>query len=246
MATKSAAPFTPALFKFLRDLARNNNREWFTANKTRYEAELKEPCLRFIAELDAPLKKSVSEHFVASPKAVGGSLFRIYRDTRFSGDKSPYKLHAGMTFFHEATKAVARGSDGSNASPGRLDAPLFYLHLQPGECFIGGGVWHGQPETVKRIRNYMLNNPASWKKATRGAAFGKLFSLEGEALSRPPLGFDPAHELIDDLKRKDFICSARLSDEQVCAADFQKTVLKHFASAAPMIDWLCGALDLDF
>ncbi|MGH8455528.1 MAG: DUF2461 domain-containing protein [Stenotrophobium sp.] len=246
MASKNKSCFTPALFKFLRDLERNNNREWFTANKARYEAELKEPALRFIAELDAPLKKTVSPHFVASPKAVGGSLFRIYRDTRFSGDKTPYKTHVGMTFFHEATKAVARGADGSNASPGRLDAPLFYLHLQARECFIGGGVWHGQPETVKRIRNYMVNNPASWKKVTRSGAFGKSFSLDGDSLSRPPQGFDPAHELIEDLKRKDFVCTATLSEELVCAPDFQKTVLKHFALAAPMIDWLCGALDLDF
>jgi uncharacterized protein (TIGR02453 family) len=246
MPSKAAAPFTPALFKFLRDLQRNNNREWFTANKARYEAELKEPCLRFIAGLDAPLKKAVSPHFVASPKAVGGSLFRIYRDTRFSGDKTPYKTHVGMTFFHEATKSVARVEGGSNAAPGRLDAPLFYLHLQPGNCFIGGGVWHGQPETVKRIRNYMVNNPASWRKATRSAAFAKMFALEGDSLSRPPQGFDPAHELIDDLKRKDFVCTAKLDDEQLLSPDFQKIALKHFSTAAPMIDWLCGALDLDF
>ncbi|HWU69155.1 MAG TPA: DUF2461 domain-containing protein [Stenotrophobium sp.] len=238
--------FRPALFKFLRDLERNNNREWFNAHKPRYEAELKEPALRFIAGLDAPLKKTISPHYVASAKAVGGSLFRIYRDTRFSGDKSPYKTHVGMTFFHEATKAVARGSDGSNATPGRLDAPLFYLHLQPGESFIGGGVWHGQPETVKRIRNYMVNNPASWKKATQSAAFRRRFALDGDSLSRPPAGFDAAHELIEDIKRKDFVCTASLSEQQVCAPDFQKTVLRHIAAAAPMIDWLCGALDLDF
>lgn len=238
--------FRPALFKFLRDLERNNNREWFNAHKSRYEAELKEPALRFIAGLDAPLKKTISPHYVASAKAVGGSLFRIYRDTRFSGDKSPYKTHVGMTFFHEATKAVARGSDGSNATPGRLDAPLFYLHLQPGESFIGGGVWHGQPETVKRIRNYMVNNPASWKKATQSAAFRRRFALDGDSLSRPPAGFDAAHELIEDIKRKDFVCTASLSEQQVCAPDFQKTVLRHIAAAAPMIDWLCGALDLDF
>lgn len=246
MPSKSAAAFTPATFKFLRDLKRNNNREWFTANKARYETELKEPCLRFIAALDAPLKQTISEHYVASPKAVGGSLFRIYRDTRFSGDKTPYKTHAGMTFFHQATKAVARGSDGSNASPGRLDAPLFYLHLEPGECFIGGGVWHGQPETLKRIRSYMVNNPASWKKATRSAVFSKVYALDGDSLSRPPAGYDPKHELIEDLKRKDYVCTATLSEEQVCSPEFPKIVLKHFATAAPMIDWLCGALDLDF
>ena len=246
MARNAAPCFNPALFKFLRDLKRNSHREWFTTHKARYETEVKAPALRFIAELDAPLKKTVSAQFCASAKPVGGSLFRIYRDTRFSGDKTPYKTHIGMNFFHQATKAVARGSDGSNASPGRLDAPLFYLHLEPGASFIGGGVWHGQPETLKRIRNYMVNNPASWKKATRSAAFGKYFSLSGDSLVRPPQGYDAAHELISDLKRKDFVCSASLTDAQVLAPDFQKTVLRHFAAAAPMIDWLCGALDLDF
>lgn len=241
---KNAAYFTPATFKFLRDLKRNNNREWFEKNKPRYEAEVKQPCLRFIAELDAPLKK-ISAEYVANPKPVGGSLFRIYRDTRFSGDKTPYKTHAGMTFYHQATRAAVRG-DAGNAGFGRLDAPVFYLHLEPGQCFIGGGLWHPQPDTVKRVRNFMLSNPASWKKATRGAAFRKVFEMDGESLSRPPQGYDPQHELIEDLKRKDFVATASLTEAQLCAPDAMKTVLKHYAQTAPMIDWLCGALDLDF
>lgn len=245
MVKTTHAHFTPVLFKFLRDLKRNNNREWFASHKERYEAEVRQPSLRFIGDLAEPLKK-ISPHYVASAKPVGGSLFRIYRDTRFSGDKTPYKTHVGMTFFHEATKRLARGGDGNSGAMGRLDAPVLYLHLQPGECFIGGGIWHPQPETTKRIRSYMVNNPASWKKATRGGAFGKTFTLEGDSLQRPPQGYDPAHELIEDLKRKDFICSASLTEQQVCSADFPRIVLKHFALAAPMLDWLCGALDLEF
>lgn len=236
--------FTPASFKFLRDLQRNNSREWFEKNKPRYEADVRQPCLRFIADLAAPLQK-ISPHYVANPKPVGGSLFRVHRDTRFSKDKSPYKTHAGMSFYHEATRATPRGSDG-NAGFGRLDAPVFYLHLEPGQCFIGGGLWHPQPETVKRVRNYMLNNPASWKKATRAAIFRKTYALEGETLARPPQGYDPAHELIADLKRKDFVCTAQLEEAALCDAAAMKTVLKHFSLAAPLLDWLCGALDLDF
>jgi len=235
--------FTPATFKFLRDLKRNNRRDWFEKNKPRYKAELKQPCLRFIADLAEPLKK-ISAHYVANPKPAGGSLFRIYRDTRFSGDKSPYKTHAGMSFYHEATRSSARGEAG--AAFGRLDAPVFYLHLEPGECFIGGGLWHPQSDTVKRVRNYMVNNPASWKKATRDRKFTSKFSLEGDTLSRPPLGYDAAHELIEDLKRKDFVCTASLSEAQLCAPAALKTVLAHYLLAAPMIDWLCGALDLDY
>ena len=236
--------FTPASFKFLKDLKRNNNREWFEKNKPRYEAQLKQPCLNFITDLAAPLQK-ISREYVASPKPVGGSLFRIYRDARFSSDKSPYKTHAGMSFFHDVAKATARAS-ASNGMIGRLDAPVFYLHLEPGSCFIGGGIWHPQADTLKRVRNYMIANPASWKKASRSPAFRKNFTLGGDALSRPPQGYDPSHELIEDLKRKDFVCSAPLSEAQVCAPDFLKNALRHFSTAAPLMDWLCGALDLDF
>ena len=241
---KATPYFTPATFKFLRELRRNNNREWFLRNKPRYEAELKQPCLRFIAALAAPLHK-ISAQYVADPKPVGGSLFRIYRDARFSRDKSPYKTHAGMSFYHQSARSAARG-DSASAAFGRLDAPVFYLHLEPGGCFIGGGLWHPQPATVKRVRSFMINNPASWKKATREARFRKVFALEGEALSRPPLGYDPEHELIEDLKRKDFVATAELGEADVCAPDFIKTVLRHYALMAPLADWLCGALDLDF
>jgi uncharacterized protein (TIGR02453 family) len=237
--------FTPQTFKFLRELARNNNREWFIANKARYEQDLRQPCLRFIAELDAPLKQ-ISAQYVANPKPVGGSLFRIHRDARFSADKSPYKTHSGMRFYHAATRATVRSDSGGNAAMGQLDAPVFYLHLQPGECFLGGGIWHPQPDAVQRIRNYMLNNPASWKKITRSPAFSKQFELGGESLSRPPRGFDPAHELIGDLKRKDFIASNSFDDNLACDPGFQRYVIDRYRQLAPMVDWLCGALDLEF
>lgn len=242
---KTATPhFSPATFGFLKALARNNNKDWFTAHKADYERDVKAPCLAFIGDLAAPLQK-ISPQMVANPKAVGGSLFRIYRDTRFASDKTPYKSHAGMSFYHAATKQVARGGD-ANSAFGRLDAPVFYLHLEPGQCFIGGGLWHPQPETLKRARAYMLSNPASWKKASRDAKFTRHFSLSGESLIRPPAGFDPAHELIADLKRKDYVCSAPLTEEQVCAPDFLKLAIARYQLAAPMLDWLCGALDLEF
>jgi uncharacterized protein (TIGR02453 family) len=242
---KSAAYFTPASFKFLRSLDRNNNREWFNAHKAEYEEQLKQPFLRLIADLAAPLA-AVSAEYVADPKPVGGSLFRIYRDTRFSGDKTPYKPWAGASFYHRTARAMARGGDGSTGMMGRLDAPVFYLHVQPGESFAGAGLWHPMPESVKRVRNYMVNNPASWKKATRAPAFRKLYELGGEALSRPPQGYDPQHELIEDLKRKDYVCSAQLDDAELLAPDLVKNLIRRYKTAAPMVDWLCGALDLDF
>ncbi|MBL6752323.1 MAG: DUF2461 domain-containing protein [Nevskia sp.] len=244
MKGPAAGYFTPATYKFLRALKRNNNRDWFAAHKAEYEQHLRQPFLRLIGDLAEPLR-GLSASYVANPKPVGGSLFRIHRDTRFSGDKSPYKPWAGASFYHQATRAMARG-DAGNAAFGRLDAPVFYLHVQPGENFVGGGLWHPHPDSVTRVRNYMLNNPASWKKATRAPAFRRVFELTGEALSRPPRGYDPAHELIADLKRKDFVASTRLGDEELCSPQLLKILLRHFKATAPMVDWLCGALDLDF
>lgn len=244
MPSPRSAYFTAATFQFLRQLAANNQRDWFLANKARYEDAVRGPCLRLIADLAEPLR-SISPQLTAVPKAVGGSLFRIHRDTRFSGDKSPYKTQAGMYFSHAAAQKAARG-DAGNAAPGRLDAPGLYLHLEPGNCFLGGGIWHPQSETTRRIRDYLVSNPASWKKATRDPEFLKVFALGGESLARPPRGYDPAHELIGDLKRKDFIASAQLDENLFLQADLVQQLMARYALLAPLLDWLCGALDLDF
>ncbi|MDM4770750.1 DUF2461 domain-containing protein [Solimonas sp. SE-A11] len=241
---KAEAYFTPELFKFLKALKRNNSREWFHANKDRYEEQVRVPALRLISAMEGPLR-SLSEQIVANPKPVGGSLFRIHRDTRFASDKTPYKTHVGITFYHAATKAMQRG-DAGNAAMGRLDAPVLYLHLEPGECFTGGGIWHPQPDSLKRIRNYLLNNPASWKQATRSVAFRRHWEMGGDSLSRPPKGYDPTHELIDDLKRKDFIASTPLSDEDILSPGLPQLLMKRYKDVVPLCDWLCGALDLDF
>jgi uncharacterized protein (TIGR02453 family) len=223
--------FTPHTFTFLRALKRNNNREWFQANKARHEEHVKTPFLRLIADMQGPLAK-ISTHFRADPKPVGGSLFRIYRDTRFAKDKTPYKTHAGAYFFHARNKQV--------------HAPGFYLHIEPGACFVGAGVWHPDPQAQKRIRDFLVNNPASWTKATQSTAFRKQFELGGESLSRPPRGYDAAHPLIEDLKRKDFVASRALDDDTVLGTGLLREVEKSFAGIAPMVDYLCAALDLEF
>lgn len=244
MPHKSPAYFTPDLFGFLRQLAANNNRDWFLANKARYEEQVRGPCLRLIADLAEPFR-SISPHLTAVPKSVGGSLFRIHRDTRFSGDKAPYKTQAGMYFAHAAAQKSARGGAG-NAAPGRLDAPGLYLHLEPGNCFLGGGIWRPQAETTQRIRDYMVSNPASWKKATRDPGFLQVFQLGGESLVRPPRGYDPAHELIGDLKRKDFIASTQVDENLFLQPDLIRQLMARYVLVAPVLDWLCGALDLEF
>jgi uncharacterized protein (TIGR02453 family) len=223
--------FTPATFRFLRDLGANNNRAWFNANKARYEAELRQPFLQLIADLQAPLAR-ISAHFVADPRSQGGSLFRIHRDTRFANDKTPYKTWAGARLFHERAR--------------QTDAPSFYLHVQQGDCFVGGGKWHPQAESIKRIRAFIANNPAAWKKATRSKSFTSHFQLGGASLIRPPRGFDPGHELIEDIKRKDFVASERFPDRIATSTELRALLVDRFRRVAPMVDYLCASLDLDF
>jgi uncharacterized protein (TIGR02453 family) len=223
--------FDAAAFRFLRDLARNNNREWFNARKAQYEQNVRDPFLRLIADLAAPLAK-ISPHFRADPRPSGGSMFRIYRDTRFANDKSPYKTWLGARLFHERARQV--------------HAPLFYVHIQPGRCFAGGGLWHPEGKDVKRIRDFLVDNPATWKKATRSKRFRERFGLGGEALVRPPAGYDPAHELIDDIKRKDFVASMEFSDADAMSPRLKPLLVDAFKGIAPMVDYLCAALDLEF
>ncbi len=240
---KAVPYFSSETFKFLTQLEKNNSREWFAANKLRYEEHLRGPALRLIADMADPLA-AINPQITAIPKAVGGSLFRIHRDTRFSADKRPYKTNIGIYFSHAAARKAARG-DAGNAAPGRLDAPGLYLNIAVGGCFLGGGIWHPQSATTKRIRDYMVSNPASWKSVTRGHKFLETYHLAGEALKRPPRGYDPEHELIEDLKRKDFIASAQIDEKVLMDSDLVSELVRHYGLIEPMYDWLCGALDLE-
>ena len=223
--------FSKASIRFLRALARNNNRAWFKAHEADYERHVREPFLHLITDLQAPLAK-ISPHLRADPRKNGGSLFRIYRDTRFANDKTPYKPWAGARFFHERRREI--------------EAPSFYLHIAPRDCFAGGGIWHPEPPTLKRIRDFLVDNPAAWKRATQSQAFRKHFAFWGESLSRPPRGYDPQHELIEDLKRKNFAAGAELTEALACSAELLPTVVATFRRLAPMLDYLCAALDLEF
>jgi uncharacterized protein (TIGR02453 family) len=228
---KTAKYFDPGTFTFLRALGRNNSREWFADNKPRYEAHVREPFQRLIGDLAAPLAK-ISSHYRADPRAQGGSLFRIHRDTRFSNDKLPYKTWSGARFFHERGREV--------------ESPSFYLHVQPGNCFVGAGIWHPEAPTLRRIRDFIVDNPAAWTAATRSAAFRKHYALGGESLTRPPRGFDPAHPLIDDLKRKGFTSLAPLDDSVLLSPSLPKLLATHLRGQARLVDYLCAALDLPF
>jgi uncharacterized protein (TIGR02453 family) len=226
---KARTSFTPELFAFLTDLRENNNREWFAANKHRYESAVLEPALDFVADF-APYLEKISPHLRADPRPSGGSLFRIYRDTRFSKDKTPYKTNVGIHFRHERAKDA--------------HAPGFYLHLSPSEVFAGGGIWHPDSSTALRIREAIVADPDRWQRATRSGAFAKTFTLGGDALKRPPAGFDPDHPFVDDLKRKDFFGSAKLTEERVTAPDFVVDYARLCRDIWPLMRFLCEALDV--
>jgi uncharacterized protein (TIGR02453 family) len=223
--------FRPKLFAYLRELKRNNRREWFLANKTRYEEVVKEPALQFIAGFEPHLRK-ISPEFLAIPKAVGGSLFRIQRDVRFSKDKSPYKTHVGIRFLHRDAKNV--------------HAPVFYLHLEPGGCFAGVGVWHPEPPTLDKIRQAIVEEPGAYRKAVGGARFRKRFEVGGESLRRPPRGYDPEHPLIEELKRKDFVASCRLDEKDVVRPGFDGRLAETWRDGAAYVRFLCRALEVPF
>lgn len=223
--------FSPALLRFIGELAGNNTKEWFDANRDRYEEVMLEPALEFI-EAFAPSLRSISPHFVASARRSGGSLFRINRDVRFSKDKSPYKTHLGIQFRHEQSKDV--------------HSPGYYLHIEPRASFVGVGIWHPEPKTLMAIRQSIADDPASWKKAAYGKRFSDAFSLEGESLQRPPKGFDPEHPAIEDLKRKDFIASSRLADRAVTSPHFLAEFTKTCRAADPFMAFLCRAVKVPF
>lgn len=225
------AYFTPATFRFLRALDRNNSREWFLAHKAEYERDVRDPFVQLITDIQEPLAK-ISSHYRADPRKNGGSLFRIHRDTRFSNNKLPYKTWQGARFFHERRHEIP--------------APSFYIHVQPGDCFAGGGIWHPEPDALKRIRAFLTDNPAAWKRATQSKTFREHFTFWGESLSRPPRGFDADHELIEDIKRKDFAAGETFDEKLACSTELLPWVVATYKRLAPMNDYLCAAMELEF
>ena len=219
---------------FLRQLATHNNRAWFNASKAGYEECVREPALAFI-EAMAPELGKISPHFRAIAKKTGGSLMRVYRDTRFSGDKTPYKTNVGIQFRHE------RGKD--------IHAPGYYLHLAPGACFAGVGLWHPETEVARAIRQAIHDDAAGWAAATKRKPFTDTWSTtpdEDEMLKRVPAGLDPGHPHADDLRMKSFIAGATLTQRQVTSAGFDQELASMFARASGYGRFLCDALDLPF
>jgi len=223
--------FRPSLFGFLRDLKANNNRDWFNANKQRYERDVREPALQLIRDFE-PHLHAISPYFRADDRKVGGSLFRIYRDVRFSKDKSPYKTHTGIQFRHAAGKDA--------------HAPGYYLHLEPRNVFVGLGIWHPDSATLRKIRGAIVDDPAGWRQVLGAPEFGDTFQLAGDSLKRPPQGVAADHPLVQDLKRKDFIAITALSHKQVTSPGFIHQLADLCRIGSTLVEFLCDVLEIDF
>ena len=231
MAESRYAGFKAETVAFLEQLSKNNNREWFKANKTRYEEQVLDVALRFIQSMQDPLVE-IAPNFVALPTRVGGSLMRVYRDTRFSKNKTPYKTNIGIQFRHERAKDV--------------HSPGYYVHVDPEQVFIGVGMWRPDSDPLRAIRERIAAKPAEWRRTVGDPKFKRHFSLGGDVLIRPPRGFDKDHELIGDIKRKSFIAVEYLSVEDCLSPKFQRKVETAFKAGSPYMRFLCKAVGVKF
>jgi len=223
--------FDRASIDFLEQLAANNDRVWFGQNKARYEEQVLDIALRFIQSMQDPLSQ-IAPHFTAIPQRVGGSLMRVYRDTRFAKNKLPYKTNIGIQFRHQQAKDV--------------HSPGYYVHIDPERVFVGVGMWRPDADSLRMIRERIVAKPAEWTGALADAKFRRHFELGGESLSRPPRGFDKNHALIDDIKRTSFIAVRDLNVEDCLAPQFQRKVEASFAAATPFMQFLCKAVDVPY
>jgi uncharacterized protein (TIGR02453 family) len=227
-----AAPhFTPAFFRFLRDLSKDNTRDWFLANKPRYEEDVKAPALRFITDLKPRMAK-LSPRIEVSEKPVGGSMQRMNRDTRFSKDKSPYKTNVGLMFGHEGAGELMLGYHLSlAAAPAGIKAYV--------------GLWEPDGPTLDAVRTRIMVKPDEWTKAVRGK-FAERFAFEGESLKRPPKVngciVEADHPLIEDLKRKGHAAAAAFDEKAACAPGFLDEYMATLRLGLPLMAFLCGAI----
>ena len=223
--------FTEATLAFLTELADHNDREWFAANKQRYEDDVREPARALIRALGERLP-DVSTAFVASDKKVGGSLMRIHRDVRFSKDKSPYKTNIGVQLRHAAGKDV--------------HAPGFYVHIEPGEAFVGCGLWRPPSPALRAIRDRIAAEPDAYAAIVGAPGFAEVFEPHGESLKRVPRGYAKDHPQAEALKRKSHIVVSTMPPTDALGPGFVDTVMDRIARSSDYVRFLCGALDQPF
>ena len=226
--------FTPEVFSFLRELAENNDKTWWEDNKYRYRRVIQEPANDFIEDF-GPRLSSISPNFIADPRSSGGSLMRPYRDIRFSKDKTPYKTNVGIQFRH------ARGKD--------VHAPGFYLHLEPGQCFAGAGLWTPETAVARAIRQQINDDPETWAKTAHAPEFTAMWKIadhESDRLQKVPRELDPDHPYPDDLRLKSFTAGTKLTQATVTSADFADKLAERYALTGPYVEFLCRAIEIPF
>ena len=213
--------------KFLKDLKKNNNKPWFEKNKSAY-LDAKEDMDHFVEQVIEGFGKTDPEIASLRPKDC---TYRIYRDVRFSPDKTPYKTHMGAYLNKGGKKVPTAG---------------YYLHIEPGKSMAGGGLWMPQAPELNKVRQEIDYSLAEWKKVLGEKHFKKNFAegLEKEdMLSRPPKGYDDENSAIEYLKLKSFIVTRNFSDAQVQSKAFLTEIIKTFTSMTAFVRFLNRALE---
>jgi len=235
------AGFPPGALRFLRGIARHNEKAWFEAHRADYEQGVKAPLAALVEEIDARLGR-------LAPEMVGDrkrSVFRIHRDVRFSKDKSPYKTHAACWFFHRDVRAGA-SKDAGGAGAAVLGSAGFYFHLQPGASLCGGGIWMPPRPALLRIRERIAERPDEWTALVEAAAFRRRFGpLDQEAmLTRVPRGYAADHPAAEWLRYQSFTAGHALTDDEATAPGLPDHLERSFAALLPLVRWLNAALGL--
>jgi len=228
MATKlkpapaEAPPYlTPDSFKFLRNLARHNDREWFTPRKPQFEALLRQPMLAIVRRITDAMLDFAPSHVRPAEK----SLFRIYRDTRFSNDKRPYKTHVAAWWSHQGLEKTSGAG--------------FYFHVSPKEVIVAAGAYMPEKEQLAAIRHWLLDNHIEFQRLLQSKRVRSTFTeFEGNALTRPPKGFPADHPAMDLVRCRQWGLSATLPPETALDPKFAATVIRYFKLAAPVVDAL--------
>lgn len=211
---------------FIKDVAENNNREWFAENKHRYE-ESKANVLELVASIIPELSKI--DPLISTDLDPKKCLLRIYRDVRFSKNKDPYKNNFGMWFSSK--------SKGGNE-------PGYYLHIQPGLSFIAGGYWMPDAAHLKLIRQEIDYNIGDFKDIINNKNFKTQFKFGGgAALKNAPKGYDPADPNIEYLKLKSFEASMNLNDEEFLKPDIVNKLVSSFSTVSPLVAFLRNAIE---
>lgn len=215
-----------SIFKYLSDLRKNNNRDWFAENKNQYTYARNE-WISFVESIIKGISEFDPEIGLLQPKDC---LFRINRDIRFSPDKTPYNSHFSAAMIPGGKK---------NHKPG------YYIMVKPGELsYTGGGIWHPSSDHLAMIRQEIDYNPSPLKEILAGKEFQKTFKLEGEKLKRPPKGYEKDHPDVELLKHKDFVAGRSLSDKVVLSDTFENVVLEGFRTVSPMNNYFSTAMEL--